>query len=91
MAFTKNSIRRIDFIPHMDGTAGENRSIWVYMTNDDTSAIETAGYFNSYWQSMKKGDIMFISLDLDGTPLLRSYIVAAASSSGVTITKQSVA
>ena len=91
MAFTVNSIRRIDYIPHMDGTAGENRSIWAYLTNDDTSAIETAGYFNSHYQYLKKGDIIFASIDLDGTPLLRNYIVAASSSSGVTITKQSVA
>jgi hypothetical protein len=90
MAFNANGIRRIDYLPNPAGTAGENRSLWGYLTNDDTAAVETAGYFTSHYPYMKKGDIIMCSLDLDGTAMLRNYIVSASSSSAVSITAQDV-
>jgi hypothetical protein len=91
MAFNKLGFRTTDHMPNPSGEAGANLAVHKYVTNDDTAAVITAGYFNSIWTRLKKGDHIDMTLDLDGTVMRRNYIVTASSSSGVTIAAQNVA
>lgn len=63
---------------------------WDLATNDDTAAIETTGFFNPLAGEMKVGEIIAARLDLDGTPVLKYYMVTANTGTVVTI-KLSVA
>lgn len=91
MPFNKLGFRTTDHMPNPSGEAGANLKKHVYVTNDDTAAVQTAGYFNSIWQRLKKGDHIDCTLTLSATPMRRDYIVTASSSSAVTIAPQNVA
>lgn len=64
------------------------RKVYHYVTNDDASTVQATGYFNSIWDQFSIGDVMLASLDLDGTPVFKAYMITAASASGVTIALQ---
>lgn len=85
MAFAVIGFKTITHIASVDGTAGSMSCHHGYITNDDLAAIETAGYFNSIWKRLKKGDWIYCSLDVDATPIGIIKIVTASTSSGVTI------
>lgn len=91
MAFDIKGFRTHDFMFNPSGAAGANLSKHSYVSDDDVAAVETAGYFNSIYGRLKKGDHFDMTLDLDATPIRRAYVVTASSSSGVTIAKQNVA
>lgn len=90
MAFDVKGFRTHDFMFNPSGAAGANLSKHSYVSNDDVAAIETAGYFNSIYGRLKKGDHIDMVLDLDATPIRRAYIVTASASTGVTIAAQNV-
>ncbi|TRL39830.1 hypothetical protein [Rhizobium straminoryzae] len=91
MAFDIKGFRTVDWMPNPSGEAGANLNVHKYVTNDDTSAVQTSGYFNSIWRRLKKGDHIDMTLDLDATVMRRNYIVTASTSSGVTVAAQNVA
>lgn len=93
MAFNVKGFRTVDFIPHFSGEAGTNLGKHVYCTDDDTAAVQTAGYFNALatYKWVKKGDQIDCSLDLDGTPTRRNYIVTNVAAGVVTVAPQNVA
>jgi hypothetical protein len=93
MAFNDKGFRTFDFIgtPDLSGAAGTNRAMHAYITNDDTAAVTTANYFNTIASRLKKGDIILMSLDNDGAPMLRNYIVSNIAAGVVTIAAQNVA
>jgi hypothetical protein len=91
MAFNVKGFRTTDHMTNPSGDAGANLNCHKYVTNDDTAAVETSGYFNSIWRRLKKGDHIDMTLDLDGTVMRRNYIVTASSASAVTIAAQNVA
>ncbi|TCT34647.1 hypothetical protein [Martelella mediterranea] len=93
MAFNIKGFRTVDYIPHPSGEAGANLGKHVYATNDDPAAIETAGYFNDLatYKWVKTGDQIDCTLDLDGTPMRRNYIVTSVTSGVVAIAAQNVA
>ncbi|CAN7376314.1 hypothetical protein LJR231_002263 [Phyllobacterium sp. LjRoot231] len=91
MAYNAYGFKTISHIGSVDGSAGANRSLHAYVTNDDTAAVITAGYFNSLAGRLKTGDIIMCSLDLDGTPMLRNYIVVTNTGAVVTVAAQNVA
>lgn len=60
------------------GTAPNNViSIWHYATNDADTVVEANAYFDT--TAMKKGDIVHASLDIDGTPEYKCYIVSVGT------------
>ena len=81
MAFNAYGFKTISHIGTIDGSAGSMRSLHGYVTNDDDAAVETSGYFNSIAERINTGDILLASLDLDGTPDMRSYVMT--NNSGV--------
>lgn len=60
---------------------------WDLATDDDVAAIETGGFFNELAADMKVGEIIRARADLNGTPVLRHYMVSANSGTVVTIVK----
>lgn len=86
MALVKSGFRTLDHIGTVDASvAGSNRAQHGYVTNDDAAAVETSNYFLGLYDRLKIGDQIFCSLDLDGTPAGRIYIVTASSSTTVTV------
>lgn len=55
-----------------------------YWTNDLATATDDADYFLSAYEHLRLGDWIFVSSDLDGTPLPQILMVTAATSSTVT-------
>jgi len=83
--FQNGYIRRMtDTVPY--GT-GPNNVIadWRYATNDDATAVETAGHFNGLATVLNKGSLIFCSLDLDGTPVSKIYMVRSIVAGVVTV------
>lgn len=85
--FKNGVIRRMsDTVPF---GAGPNNVIcdFRYVTNDDATAVETAGHFNDLADKLQKGSMIFASLDLDGTPASRIYMVTAIAGGVVTVAR----
>lgn len=57
-------------------------------TNDTAAAVEGAGFFNALVKDMPIGTPIFASLDLDGTPVFKNYMVTANDGTVVTIALQ---
>lgn len=93
MSFNRKGFITVTYIgtPDADGAAGSNVCLHAYVTNDDKAGVETSGYFNSLASRLKKGDIIMISLDNDGTAALRNYVVSSVSAGVVAIAAQNVA
>ncbi len=93
MAFNAKGFKTITHIgtPDPNGAAGSNVCLHAYVTNDDTAGVITGGYFNSVAARLKKGDIIMMSLDNDGTAMLRNYVVASVAAGVVTVAAQNVA
>lgn len=90
MAFNVKGFRTTDFMFNPSGAAGANLGRHVYVTDDDTAAVETAGYFNSLTKRVKVGDHIDMTLALATAPMRRNYIVTANTGGVVTIAKQNV-
>lgn len=95
MAFNARGFKTITHIGTPDtganASAGSNRALHAYVTNDDTAAVITAGYFNALATRLKIGDIIMMSLAVGTAPMLRQYIVSANTGTVVTIAAQNVA
>ncbi|WP_336800487.1 hypothetical protein [Kaistia sp. MMO-174] len=88
MAFDLKGLRRAVLGGTVGSGAGSQRSIYHYATNDDAATVETAGYFNGLASDLVVGDVIMASLDLDGTPVFKNYMVTANTGTVVTIAKQ---
>lgn len=86
MSFNAKGFKTISHIGSVDGSAGSNRSLHAYVTNDDAAGVETSGYFNELVSRLKVGDIIMVSLDMDGTPGGRNYVVSSNNGTAVGIT-----
>lgn len=91
MAFYANGFKTITHMGTPDATAGSQRCLHSYVTNDDTAAVITTNYFLSIYTRLKPGDIILMSLDLDGTIMHRTYVVTVSSAASVVIAAQNVA
>jgi hypothetical protein len=70
------------------GNPATGISQWGYVTADAAATVEAAGYFNSMYSSLAKGDAIDCVMAIAGTPVLKSYVVTASASTGVTIALQ---
>lgn len=64
---------------------GKN-SVHAYNSDDTKATIEGSNYFGAAANYLRKGDIIFVSGDQDGTPFHTSYIVASNDGTTVTLT-----
>jgi len=85
MAFVALGFKTLTHTGSIDGTAGSMNAHHSYVTNDDLAAIETANYFDSIWKRLRKGDVIFCSLNLDGTPVYIIKGITSSASTGVVI------
>lgn len=63
----------------------DQRKMWAYSTKDAAATVETAGYFDTAYDIVGKGDTIQAVMAIGGTPVLKHYVVTASSSSGVTV------
>lgn len=91
MAFDHKGLSRIQSTGSVGTGAGSVKSVLHYATNDDASAVQATGYFNNAAGLLALGDVIFASLDLDATPVLKNYMVTANTGSVVTIAAQTTA
>jgi hypothetical protein len=69
------------------GTPGR---YWDFVTNDLLSAVLAATYFDTAYQLLAAGDVIFARCDLDGTFDFTILRVTASSSSGVTVVEEKI-
>jgi hypothetical protein len=63
------------------------QSVFAYATNDTKSAVETDGYFDEFADRFRKGDILQVSGDIDGTPFHTSYTLSSVTATDVALTE----
>lgn len=79
MSYAAAGLRRVTYGGSISTGAGSVKSIWHYATNDTDTQVEGAGYFNSAYTNFAQGDLIMCSLDVDGTPEVKHYIVTSAT------------
>jgi hypothetical protein len=83
MAFAKAQLRAFSSAGAALGGGGTRSArLWHYITNDDWSTINVAGYWNGARNYVAPGDIVFISGDMDGTPVFRQVMFATVPAAG---------
>lgn len=88
MAFALTGLKCISHLGSIGTGSGSVKKLFSYVTNDDAATVQAAGYFNSVAAQFSVGDVIIASLDLDGSPLMKNYVVTAASATAVTIALQ---
>lgn len=78
MAFDIKGWRRGPDMGAIGSGAGSMKSKHFYVSNDDAAAVQAANYFNGLAAQLSKGDIIECSLDIDATPLTKTYVVTSA-------------
>jgi hypothetical protein len=69
---------------------GSVKAIYHYATNDTDTAVEADGYFDgAAGDPLNTGDLIFASLDVDGTPEGKQYIVGVGGTD-VTVTPMTI-
>lgn len=77
MAFSEAGLKVIANGGAIGAGAGSVKKIWDYVTNDADTVVETDGYFDA--TALNKGDKILASLDVDGTPEIKTYIVSVGT------------
>jgi hypothetical protein len=89
MAYAASGLKMIAAGGAVGTAPGNVKNKYFYASNDTAATVEGAGYFNSAAGLLNVGDQIDCSLDVDGTPVRKDYIVSANTGSAVTITLQS--
>lgn len=59
--------------------ANQANQIFMYTTNDLLNDVVASGYFNSAYAKFRKGDLIIVAGDLDGTPFTTQITVNSAT------------
>lgn len=99
MAFHATGFRTIGTmgVPATTIDPGNVRQMHSFITNDDKATIETANYFDPLLtpaKKVRKGDLMVVSFDVDGTEgvkvyaldIVSNHVVISGGLGGVTLT-----
>ena len=78
MAFSVNGLKRL--VPGAEGA-----SIWLYVTNDTQAAVDSYFDVAAFTNLVKAGDFLFVSWDVDGTPVGELMHVTSSSAGAVTM------
>jgi hypothetical protein len=73
MAYAAQGHERMQDGPSIGSGIASVKKMHFYVTNDDRAAVETNGYFDTAAERFQTGDIIFCSMDLDGTPAFAAY------------------
>ena len=77
MAFAASGFKLIIVGGNVGTGPGNVRNVYSYVTNDAASVVEADAYFDNALtdDGLLVGDIIFASMDIDGTPDFRIYMV----------------
>ena len=66
---------------------GSTSQLFHYTTNDNATAVAAANYFDDAIDdvNLTRGDIILAALDMDGTEVLKMYLVSDITSGAVTV------
>lgn len=70
MAFTSSTFSLVSY-------SGNGFHIWHYKSDDASTDIDAAGYFNTYAKEMNAGDVIFATTAASGTPVYGIFAVSA--------------
>lgn len=82
MAFDKKGLTMVATGAAVGSAPGNVRNLYFYVTNDADTVVETNGYFDSLSTltpmavDLLVGDVIIASLDVDGTPEVKMYVVS---------------
>ena len=76
MAFTASTFSLVSY-------SGNGFHIWHYKTDDANTAVDAAGYFNTFASEMNAGDVIFGTTAASGTPIYGYWTVS--SNDGTTV------
>ncbi len=77
MAFEASGLQHYNNGGALGTGAGSAKRLWHYATNDTDTVVEANGYFDS--TAMNLGGVVIASLDLDGTPEVKLYVVSVGT------------
>ena len=77
MAFLKAGLRKFADGGALSTGEGSSKSLHHYVTNDADTVVEADAYFDA--TGFNAGDLIFASLDMDGTPEVKTYVVSVGS------------
>ena len=86
MAFNIDGFKTLETGGAIGSGDGSVRKIHHYATNDLLSAVDDSGYFNDATNLLTKGDLIFVSGDLDGTPATNCFMVNSATGAATVTT-----
>jgi len=75
MTFNIDGFKTLETGGALGSGDGSVRKMHHYVTNDLLSLVDDSGYFNDITNLLTKGDLIFVSGDLDGTPANNCYMV----------------
>lgn len=78
MPVNEKELRLIATGPSAGGASGESMNVFLLCSDDTASAVEANGYFDGVLgNGLAKGDLIFATLDHDGTIASKVYQVVA--------------
>lgn len=77
MAYISRGLKLVSTGGAIGTGATSSKGIYHYATNDADTVVETDGYFDDIdGDPLGVGDLILASLDVDGTPEVKVYIVS---------------
>lgn len=77
MSFAQSGLKMIAAGGQVGTGPGNVNSVYHYVTNDTAATVEGDGYFDGIeGDPLVAGDVIHASLDIDGTPAFKSYVVS---------------
>lgn len=77
MAYIAAGLKLIEVGGALGTGSGSAKNLYHYATDDIDTVVETDGYFDDIdGDPLNVGDLIFTSLDVDGTPEVKVYIVS---------------
>ncbi len=86
MTFNIDGFKTIESGGAIGSGEGSVKRIHHYATNDLLSEVDNSGYFNSATSYLNKGDLIFVSGDVDGTPATNCFMVTSATGAATVTT-----
>lgn len=81
--------RKGEGVSYGSGTNIKQLCDWDLASDDDVATIETPAYFNGLAATLQVGEVIYGRVDLNGTPLLRNWLVSANDGTSVTVVRES--
>lgn len=78
MAFTASTFSLVSY-------SGNGFHIWHYKSDDASTDIDAAGYFNTFVNEINAGDVIFATTAASGTPVYGLFVVSSNDGTNVDV------